>query len=187
MKSNWTNNPGPRLRNLLRHTCSSASVANSTSSRDDKSADPDCASHHAIFPDGNAAAPADESWITVVGNVMAFFGMSHFFSDFFCRLAFPGSSPCFICSNSDRGDRRAVHAGECDQFAMRVRDSYYEGLLQVGSLLNDQVDDLLSLGVFDDRNIPHAGWRKPIKTIFQCRIKIKPSWAEPSSASFQAS
>jgi hypothetical protein len=70
---------------------------------------------------------------------------------------------------------------------MRVRDSHYEGLSQVGSLFNDQVYDLFSFGVIDDRKIPHAGWRKPIQTIFQCQIKIKPSWAEPSSASFKVS
>jgi len=56
---------------------------------------------------------------------------------------------------------------------VRVRDSHYEGLLQVISFFNDQVNNLLGFGVVDDRNIPHAGWRRTEFDRSRCWIKSK--------------
>lgn len=57
---------------------------------------PDDDGNDAILPNGNAAAPADESGISVIGNVVPLLGVSNFFSNFFGGLALAGGGPGFV-------------------------------------------------------------------------------------------
>ena len=108
-----------------------------------KATDRDGAGDGTIFPDGKTSAPADESGIAVVGDVVSFFGMPNFLSDVLGGLSLASSGPGFVGRDSDRGDGRAIHAGESDELAVRIGDRYDDGFLHLCGFVGDEVDNLL--------------------------------------------
>ena len=101
------------------------------------------------MPDRDSAAPSDEPGVAVIGDVVSLLGMADLFSDFFGGLALAGSGPGFIHGDENGRERRAVHAGQVEEFAMGIGDRDHDGLLHQGGFFKDEVDGLLGFGMGD--------------------------------------
>src|SRR4030081_3037828 len=102
--------------------------------------------------DRDPAAPTNESRISVISDILAFFRMPDFFPDLLGRLPRPGRGPRLVHGDGYRRDRSAIHARETYQLATRIGHRHHDCFLHLRSLFNDEIDDTFCLGVVDGWN-----------------------------------
>jgi len=70
-------------------------------------------------------------------------------ADIFGWFALAGGSPRFVHRDANGRDRRAIHAGETNQVAMRIGDGNGRGLLHRVGFFNNKINCSLRVGVVE--------------------------------------